>query len=105
MKTIRRNNKKALKMHVAQATILAVYKGDGYYPINSADVEKLIDGNAITSASIDQQGRLDMSFNQRDVGQYIVGLPSLAYAKTHLFEKDYARLHPTNELALRSLKK
>ena len=103
MKTIRRNSTKVLLTHIKESVLLAVYKGDGYYPITGADVETLIINKNVTSATLDHNGRLDLSIDKRDVGQYIIAMPSLEYAKMHLFPKDFARLHPNNELALRKL--
>ncbi|MBR37163.1 MAG: hypothetical protein CMF13_02205 [Idiomarina sp.] len=103
MKTIRKNNKKLLSKIVKESAILGVYKGDGYYPISEASVLAIINDSTsqIRSAITEASGRLTIDLNDRSLGQYIIALPSLEHAKRTLYNKDYARLHPDNELALR----
>jgi hypothetical protein len=101
MKAIRKNNIKKLRKLVSDAKVLGIYKGDGYYPIELANVLFIINQKLVSSAILDDSGRLTLDITDRSLGQYIVALPSLEYAKTHLFPKDYARLHPENELSQR----
>jgi hypothetical protein len=101
MKTIRRNNIKELRELSSNAKVLGVYKCDGYYPIALKDVLSVINQKLVSSAILDDSGRLTLDITDRSLGQYIVALPSLEYAKTQLFPKDYARLHPENELSQR----
>jgi len=104
MKTIRKNNQRRLRQITDDAALLAVYKGDGYYPIDKQLVLSVIDQHQklISSALLDESGRLTIDITDRKIGQYILALPSLEYARTHLYPKDFARLHPDNELSGRS---
>ncbi len=103
MKTIRKNNQKLLSQIIEESALLGVYKRDGYYPIEKSSVLNIIRNNKtlISSALQDDSGRLTIDITDRSIGQYVIALPSLEYAKTHLYNKDYARLHPSNELARR----
>lgn len=101
MQTIRKNATSRLSKLVEKLPVLAVFKGDGYYPIERDVVMRVIREHRtlLSSAILDDSGRLTLDITDRSLGQYIVALPSLEYAKTHLYPKDFARLHPDNQLA------
>lgn len=103
MKTIRKNATSKLTSIVEKSAVLAVFKGDGYYPIERYLVMNIIRDHAtyLSSAVQHDSGRLTLDIKDRNIGQYIIALPSLEYAKSILYHKDYARLHPDNELSRR----
>lgn len=94
MVTIRKNNKKLLNKAVNDCALLAVFKGDGYYPIAKSLVLEIIASGQFRNAIGHASGRVDIDINDRAIGEYVIAIPSLELAKKTLYHKDYARLNP-----------
>lgn len=97
--TIRSDAKKKLISIINDAAIVAVYRVDGYYPMPVSQAIKLVNDKNVNSCLFDiDSERLTCDIKDRALGRYITTFPSVQAMKKQLFNKDAARLDPTNEM-------
>ncbi len=97
--TIRSDAKKKMISIINKAAVVAVYRVDGYYPMPVNQAIKLVEEKGVDSCLFDTDNeRLTCNIKDRKLGRYITTFPSVEAMKKQLFNKDAARLDPTNEM-------